>query len=81
MWNTATAHTCSKATHVFCIHGKSRHLAVWNYSQLIASNFNLCEPSTKLINYVIPSSDLSTLRNRCIVIRYHRDTTNFNDIS
>uniref|UniRef100_A0A8R1XY85 Actin maturation protease n=1 Tax=Onchocerca volvulus TaxID=6282 RepID=A0A8R1XY85_ONCVO len=70
-WNATIAHTCSKITHVFCIHGKSRHLAVWNYSQLIASNFNLREASTKLIDYVIPSNDLSTLRNRCLVVRCH----------
>ncbi|MCP9262453.1 hypothetical protein DINM_005675 [Dirofilaria immitis] len=46
-WNTTIPHTCSKVTHVFCLHGKSRHLAVWNYSQLIASNFNLHEASKK----------------------------------
>ncbi|CAG9534799.1 unnamed protein product [Cercopithifilaria johnstoni] len=80
-WNTAIAHTCSKATHVFCIHGKSRHLAVWKYSQLVASNFNLREASRKMIDYVIPSSDLSTLRNRCLVVRCHRDTTAFNAIT
>uniref|UniRef100_A0A0R3RR96 protein-serine/threonine phosphatase n=1 Tax=Elaeophora elaphi TaxID=1147741 RepID=A0A0R3RR96_9BILA len=80
IWNTAVAHTCSKATHVFCVHGKSRHLAVWNYSQLVASNFNLREASTKMIDYVIPSSDLSTLRNRCLVVRCHRDITAFSAI-
>lgn len=80
-WNTAIAHTCSNATHVFCVHGKSRHLAVWNYSQLVASNFNLHEASTKMIDYVIPSSDLSTLRNHCVVIRYHHDIAAFSAIS
>ncbi|VDO26069.1 unnamed protein product [Onchocerca flexuosa] len=80
-WNATIAHTCSKVTHVFCIHGKSRHLAVWNYSQLIASNFNLREASNKLIDYVIPSSDLSTLRNLCLVVRCHHSITAFNAIS
>ncbi|VDM11256.1 unnamed protein product [Wuchereria bancrofti] len=81
IWNEAVAHNCSKATHVFCVHGKSRHVALWNYSQLVASNFNLHEASTKVMDYVIPSSDLSTLRNRCLVVRCHRDTTAFSTIS
>ncbi|EJD73827.1 hypothetical protein LOAG_18775 [Loa loa] len=79
-WNAAITHTCSKATHVFCIHGKSRHLAVWNYSQLVASNFNLREASTKVADYVIPSSDLSTLRNRCLIVSCQRDTTAFSAV-
>ncbi|VDK88645.1 unnamed protein product [Litomosoides sigmodontis] len=80
-WNTISAHTCSKATHVFCVHGKSRHIAVWNYSQLVASNLNLREALAKVIDYVIPSSDLSTLRNRCVVVRYRSNTTASNAIS
>ncbi|VDM98381.1 unnamed protein product [Thelazia callipaeda] len=69
-WNTMTDHICSKDTLVFCVHGKSRHLAVWNYSQLIASNLNIREATNRVDDFVIPSTDLSTLRNRCLVIRH-----------
>lgn len=73
IWNTVIAHQCSNATHVFCLHGKSRHLGVWNYLKLIASNFNLNEASRKMIDYVVPVSDLSTLRNRCLIVRCHHN--------
>ncbi|VDK58837.1 unnamed protein product [Gongylonema pulchrum] len=73
-WSTSTmTHCCSSilATHVFCLHGKSHHLAVWNYEKLAASNRNLHQAvMARECNYVMPAGgDLSTLRNRCLFIR------------
>lgn len=77
VWNTTFAHACSSATHVFCRHGKSRHVAVWNYAKLVESNRNLREPAAGLkgTNYMIPSNDLSTLCNQSLVVRCHSDVS------
>ena len=47
--------------HLFCRHGKSRHMGLWSYTSLMESNANLVEvgENRDSSDYVIPSQGIS----------------------
>uniref|UniRef100_A0A915AMT2 Actin maturation protease n=1 Tax=Parascaris univalens TaxID=6257 RepID=A0A915AMT2_PARUN len=58
--------------HVFCLHGKSRHLALWKYTNLVESNANLNEIGDKRMTdgeiYVLPADGAAALKYKCLIL-------------
>ncbi|VDN53755.1 unnamed protein product [Dracunculus medinensis] len=67
--------------YVFCMHGKSRRLFLYDYFFLVKSNCNLFQVSIKqhksktkgvgsrIAEYIIPFNGLESLRNKCLILK------------
>ncbi|EYC27035.1 hypothetical protein Y032_0009g484 [Ancylostoma ceylanicum] len=57
--------------YVFAYHGKSKHIALWSYSDLRQSCNQLYEagPKRQHPDFVIPQDGLTHLRGKCVCLR------------
>ncbi|VDM49039.1 unnamed protein product [Toxocara canis] len=64
--------TCFDNMYVFCLHGKSRHFALWKYADLFESNANLNEIGEKRRTdgeiYILPCEGFAALKRKCLIL-------------
>ncbi|VDK22981.1 unnamed protein product [Anisakis simplex] len=71
-WSKANASQADyEHMYLFCLHGKSRHLAIWKYMDLVESNANLNKFAKRRLldgeSYILPSEGVRALKQKCLV--------------
>ncbi|CAI4231659.1 unnamed protein product [Auanema sp. JU1783] len=56
--------------YVFAFHGKSKHMSLWPYKDLLGSNQQLFEVGPKRTEgYVVPNGEMTDLRNKAVWLK------------